>query len=156
MLRGRSAVVSTGATDDLQKARSSSGGFLKTLVGIEERDYSEHTAEIVDEEVWNRLDSSYERSKNILHERRAALKRIVKRLIDKEILDKAELKDLFQSEGVRKALPLARARSRIGGAGDLVSFATQPIKLAATAFQPLFASVLGLTQQESAVDSVCG
>ena len=139
MLGGRGAenivyhgVISTGASDDLQKATElarqmvtrfgmserlgnmtyglpPNQRFLKTLVGIEERDYSEHTAEIIDEEVRRLIDTCYERVRRILQERRPALERIVKRLIEKETLDESELKALLESEHATEPLPLARA-----------------------------------------------
>jgi cell division protease FtsH len=126
MLGGRGAehvvydgVISTGASDDLQKATElarqmvtrfgmsdrlgnmtyglpSNQKFLRTLAGVEERDYSEHTAEAIDEEVRSLIDSSYERVKNILQDRRTALERIVKRLIEKETLDESELKAVLE------------------------------------------------------------
>ena len=119
-------VISTGASDDLQKptelARQMitrfgmsdrlgnmtyglppNQKFLKSLVGMEERDYSEHTAEAIDAEVRNLLDSSYDRAESILHERRPALERIVKRLIEKESLDEGELNELLKT-GTKKQL----------------------------------------------------
>ena len=139
MLGGRCAenlvyngVISTGASDDLQKATElarqmatrfgmserlgnmtyglpPNQRFLKTLVGIEERDYSEQTAEAIDEEVRHLMDTSYERVKHILEERRPALERIVRRLIEKETLDESELKALLEPESAAEALQAARA-----------------------------------------------
>lgn len=139
MLGGRGAeylvyngVVSTGASDDLQRATElarqmvtrfgmserlgnmtyglpSNQRFLKILAGMEERDYSEQTAEAIDEEVRNLIDTSYERVKNILQERRAALERIVKRLIEKETLAESELKALLEPESAQKESSLAPA-----------------------------------------------
>ena len=138
MLGGRGAedlvydgIVSTGASDDLQKATElarqmvtrfgmserlgnmtyglpPNQRFLKTLAGVEERDYSEHTAEAIDEEVRSLIDSSYSRVTNILRQRRPALEAIVKRLIEKETLDESELKSLLEHEEGQKASPLAR------------------------------------------------
>lgn len=139
MLGGRGAeylvydgVVSTGASDDLQRATElarqmvtrfgmserlgnmtyglpPNQRFLKALAGIEERDYSEQTAEAIDQEVRHLIDSLYDRVKNILQERRPPLDRIVKRLIEKETLDETELKALLEPEAVPKEASLARA-----------------------------------------------
>ncbi|MGA8597561.1 MAG: ATP-dependent zinc metalloprotease FtsH [Bryobacteraceae bacterium] len=138
MLGGRGAedlvyegIVSTGASDDLQKATElarqmvtrfgmserlgnmtyglpPNQRFLKTLAGMEERDYSEHTAEAIDQEVRSLIDSSYSRVTNILRQRRHALEAIVKRLIEKETLDESELKSLLEHEEQPKAASLAR------------------------------------------------
>lgn len=128
MLGGRGAeytvydgVVSTGASDDLQRATElarqmvtrfgmserlgnmtyglpANQRFLKSLAGVEERDYSEQTAEVIDEEVRHLIDSLYDRVKNILREHRPALECIARRLVEKEILDESELRALLESE----------------------------------------------------------
>ena len=128
MLGGRSAenlvyngVVSTGASDDLQRATElarqmvtrfgmserlgnmtyglpANQRFLKTLAGMEERDYSEQTAEVIDEEVRHLIDSLYLRVNNVLQKNRPALERIVKGLMEKETLDEEELKALLKPE----------------------------------------------------------
>jgi cell division protease FtsH len=139
MLGGRGAeylvydgVVSTGASDDLQRATElarqmvtrfgmserlgnmtyglpSNARFLKTIIGMEERDYSEQTASTIDEEVRKLIDYSYARVKHILEERRPALERIVKRLLEKETLDENELKALLEPDTAPKEPPLVRA-----------------------------------------------
>jgi cell division protease FtsH len=128
MLGGRGAeytvydgVVSTGASDDLQRATElarqmvtrfgmserlgnmtyglpANQRFLRSLAGIEERDYSEQTAEVIDEEVRRLIDSLYDRVKNILREHRPALECIAGRLVEKETLDESELRALLESE----------------------------------------------------------
>ena len=137
MLGGRGAeylvydgVVSTGASDDLQRATelarqmvtrfgmserlgnmtygsAPNQRFLKTLAGMEERDYSERTAEAIDEEVRSLIDVSYGCVKKILEQRRPALERIVERLIEKETLDEAELTALLETAPTAKESSLA-------------------------------------------------
>jgi len=139
MLGGRGAeylvydgVVSTGASDDLQRATEvarqmatrfgmserlgnmtyglpPNQRFLKVLSGIEERDYSDRTAELIDEEVRHLIDSLYERVKKILEERGPALERIVKGLMEKETLDESELKALLNLDHVPASTLAARA-----------------------------------------------
>jgi cell division protease FtsH len=138
MLGGRGAedviydgVVSTGASDDLQRATElarqmvtrfgmsqrlgnmtyglpANQRFLKGIAGMEERDYSERTAQAIDEEVRNLLDTSYAAVKNILQQRRPDLERVVRRLIEKETLNEGELKDLLatQTTGVQETSTL--------------------------------------------------
>jgi len=72
--------------------------FLKALSGIEERDYSEQTAEVIDQEVRHLIDTLYDRVKKVLEERRPALERIVKGLIEKETLDEGELKAFLEPD----------------------------------------------------------
>ena len=139
MLGGRAAehlvyggVISTGASDDLQKATElarqmvtrfgmsdrlgnmtyglpPNQKFLKPLVGIEERDYSEHTAELIDEEVRTLIDSSYKRVEDILQVRRPALERIATRLMEKETLDERELKALLEPSEIPQEMTVTRA-----------------------------------------------
>jgi cell division protease FtsH len=126
MLGGRGAesliyngVVSTGASDDLQRATElarqmvtrfgmserlgnmtyglpSNQRFLKSLAGMEERDYSEQTAAAIDQEVRRLIDSSYAHVMEIMRYQRPALERIVDRLLEKETLDESELKAILQ------------------------------------------------------------
>jgi cell division protease FtsH len=132
MLGGRGAeylvydgVVSTGASDDLQRATElaremvarfgmsdrlgnmtyglpANQRFLRAMAGMEERDYSDRTAQAIDEEIRKLIDTSYDHVKKVLQENRAALERIVHRLIEKETLDEDELKALLEPEAAAK------------------------------------------------------
>ena len=126
MLGGRIAeeikyegVLSTGAADDLQKAselarqmvtRFGMSGrlgpvtygepvtsrFLRMPFASEERNYSERTAELIDDEVRALIDREYERVRRILEDRRKDLEIVVTELIKKESLDRAELEALLK------------------------------------------------------------
>ena len=132
MLGGRAAedlvyegVVSTGASDDLERATAlarqmvkrygmserlglitygqpQGSRFLETGFDMELRDYSERTAEEIDQEVRRMVNGLYEKVKSILSARRADLDRIVRRLMEKETLEEAELKAIL-AEGVEAA-----------------------------------------------------
>ncbi|HEX4231412.1 MAG TPA: ATP-dependent zinc metalloprotease FtsH [Bryobacteraceae bacterium] len=132
MLGGRGAeylvydgVISTGASDDLQRATElarqmitrfgmsdrlgnmtyglpPNQRFLRSVVGMEERDYSDRTAQVIDEEVRKLIDTSYDHMKNVLEENRPALERIVHRLIEKETLDEEDLKALLGPQATAK------------------------------------------------------
>jgi cell division protease FtsH len=132
MLGGRAAedlvyegVVSTGASDDLERATAlarqmvkrygmserlglitygqpQGSRFLETGFDMELRDYSERTAEEIDQEVRRLVNGLYEKVKSILSARRADLDRIVRRLMEKETLEEAELKAIL-AEGVEAA-----------------------------------------------------
>jgi cell division protease FtsH len=123
MLGGRAAeevvyegVISTGAANDLEKVselarqmvtrfgmsprlgslaygRSLASRFLDVPLG-EDRNYSDRTAEQIDEEVRRIVDNAYERVRRILEERRQDLERVVRELIRKETLSREELDKL--------------------------------------------------------------
>lgn len=61
----------------------------------ERRDYSEKTAEMIDKEIMNIIEDSYSRAKEILHEHRSSLEIIVKKLMEKETLEREEFEALF-------------------------------------------------------------
>jgi cell division protease FtsH len=128
MLGGRAAedlvyngVISTGASDDLQRATELArqmvkrfgmserlgnvtyghpmeSPFLKNRYTMEERDYSEKIAEEIDEEIRRIVDSLYAHVESILKQHRTGLDRVVEQLIQKETLDEGELKRLLNGE----------------------------------------------------------
>ena len=130
MLGGRAAeeiiyrgVISTGASDDLQRASElirqmvtrfgmsdrlgnltygtqRSSQFLRSTFTSEEQNYSEKTSEAIDDEVRRIGDELYDRAKSILLSRRAELERIAKELIQKETLDRHQLELLLQQTPV--------------------------------------------------------
>jgi cell division protease FtsH len=125
MLGGRGAedlryegVVSTGASDDLQRASElarqmvtqygMSGQlgnltygtplnqrFLGGPFADSARNYSERTAQQIDDEVRSLIDTTYARVRRILEQRRDDLERIAAELVRKETLDRAELEKLI-------------------------------------------------------------
>jgi cell division protease FtsH len=125
MLGGRAAeaieydgVVSTGAADDLEKAtelaremvmrfgmsrrlgpltygHALANRFLRMPFVPEERNYSERTAQAIDDEIRLLMDRQYERVMHVLEEHRDPLKAIVDHLIQKETLERAELESLM-------------------------------------------------------------
>jgi len=124
MLGGRAAeeVIfgesSTGAKNDLEKATGvaismvKAYGMSKTLGPLsydrgrplfleapwsQPKDYSEETARKIDEEVKAIIGESYEKAKSILIERIEKLKSIASILLDKEIIEGDELKELLKT-----------------------------------------------------------
>ncbi len=71
------------------------------------RDYSEHTAVAIDEEVRKFVLQGYDRAKGILSENRDALIRIAEALLERESLDAAEIKLLMAGQ------PLEERRSKV-------------------------------------------
>jgi cell division protease FtsH len=109
--------VSNGATSDLERCtqlarrmvtqfgmsrlgricyhEQAGPGFLGVF-GEHERQYSEETAREIDLEVKKIIDDSTEEVRAILVSRRAALEAIAHRLIEKEVIDGGELRDLLE------------------------------------------------------------
>jgi len=128
MMGGRAAeesvyngVISTGAGDDLQRASElmrqmvmrfgmsdrlghltygppHSAQFLRFPFMTEERNYSEQTAQAIDDEVRRISDRLYLRAKTILTSRRTELERIAHELILKETLDRSQIELLLLPE----------------------------------------------------------
>ena len=125
MMGGRAAeeiifhgVISTGASDDLQRASElirqmvtrfgmnerlghltygtqHNKQFLRSTFSTEDRNYSEKTSEEIDDEVRRIADERYERARTILTSRKAELERIGRELIQKETLDRHQLELLL-------------------------------------------------------------
>jgi cell division protease FtsH len=62
--------------------------------GARERAYSDETATVIDDEVRAIVHSVFERTLQIIRDRRDLLERTARRLLEKETLDEAELQDL--------------------------------------------------------------
>jgi cell division protease FtsH len=133
MLGGRAAEeitfhgeISTGAANDLERAselarqmvtrfgmserlgnltygKPVSGRFLQSPFAAEERNYSERTAELIDDEVQRLISETYEVSRSILTSRQAQLERIAQELIQKETLDRAQLDQLLNEAPIPAA-----------------------------------------------------
>jgi cell division protease FtsH len=118
LLGGRAAeeiryrgVISTGAANDLDRAselarqmvtrfgmshqlgkltygRQLLSPFLKSVFPNEERNYSEDTARMIDEESKRILESAYQRAEGIVREHEDELARVVAELIRKEMLSR--------------------------------------------------------------------
>jgi len=65
----------------------------------EQRDYSDKTAQEIDEEVHNIIQRAYNTAKKILTKNKAKLKEIAEQLIAHETLEEEEINKLF--EGLR-------------------------------------------------------
>jgi len=60
----------------------------------EEKNYSDETARLIDEEVKRIVDESYKKAKKILTERKDKLILLAERLLEKEVLDDKEVKEI--------------------------------------------------------------
>jgi cell division protease FtsH len=70
------------------------------------RDYSEATAIQIDEEVRKMVSAGYERAKTVLTENRETLEKIARALIEREVLDAAEIKMLVDGQDLPPLKPL--------------------------------------------------
>jgi cell division protease FtsH len=117
--------VTTGASNDLQQVarvarqmitrfgmseklgpvalgRQQGNMFLGRDIAAE-RDFSEETAAIIDEEVRTLVDQAYTRAKQVLVENRAVLDKLAKMLVEKETVDAEELQELLTTNPVKMA-----------------------------------------------------
>jgi len=114
--------VTTGAANDLQQVarvarqmvmrfgmsdrvgqvslgRSQGGMFLGREIAME-RDFSEETAALIDEEVRLLVDAAYKQAKQVLTSNRALLDKLAQMLVEKETVDAEELQNLLDSHEV--------------------------------------------------------
>lgn len=117
--------VTTGASNDLQQVtrvarqmitrfgmsdrlgpvalgRQQGNVFLGRDI-MSERDFSEETAAIIDEEVRQLVDVAYDRAKRVLIENRQILDQLAEMLIEKETVDSEELQELLANSDVKVA-----------------------------------------------------
>ncbi|MBU1905529.1 MAG: ATP-dependent zinc metalloprotease FtsH, partial [Candidatus Omnitrophica bacterium] len=71
--------------------------FLGKELG-EEKNYSEETARIIDEEVKKIIDEAYDKTKGLLEKNMNKLKTLSDKLLEKEVMDGEEVKSLLEME----------------------------------------------------------
>jgi cell division protease FtsH len=117
--------ISTGAHDDLNRATETARQMVTRLgmseklgamtfgrqqsprylegMGVEERTYSEQTAQAIDAEVRAILDAQHRRAASILTEKRDLLERMTRRLLEVETLDRADIETLVSAPSIAAA-----------------------------------------------------
>jgi cell division protease FtsH len=106
--------VSTGAQNDLQRATDIVGnmvteygmserlglraypreprpGYLEGFGAPREREFSEQTAQGIDEEMARLLDEAHQRVRSIIEQKKGLLERLAKVLLEREVLEGEEL-----------------------------------------------------------------
>ncbi len=104
--------ISTGAQNDLERITKLAYGMV-TIYGMNSKvgnvsfnnfsqdefsmgkPYSEKTAELIDVEVRGIIDSAYQRTRNLLVEKREQLEILAQKLLEKEVLFQQDLEDLL-------------------------------------------------------------
>ncbi|MCS6991884.1 MAG: ATP-dependent zinc metalloprotease FtsH [Chitinophagales bacterium] len=103
--------ISTGAQNDLERITKMAYAMV-AIYGMNERlgnvsfydpqqeytfqkPYSEETAKLIDEEVRSLINKAYERTKNLLTEKRESLERLAQALLQKEILFQQDIEELI-------------------------------------------------------------
>lgn len=117
--------VTTGASNDLQQVarvarqmvtrygmseklgpvalgRQQGNMFLGRDIAAE-RDFSEETAAMIDDEVKRLVDAAYRCAKDVLTSNRAVLDKLASMLVDKETVDAEELQELLETSDVKMA-----------------------------------------------------
>ncbi len=103
--------ISTGALSDLERITKLSYAMVK-IYGMNgkvgnvsfydpqgeyqfNKPYSDTTAELIDEEVRNMVDRVYQRTKDLLNEKREGLENIANKLLEKEVLFQSDLEEIL-------------------------------------------------------------
>jgi AFG3 family protein len=102
--------ISTGAQNDLDQITKIAYSMV-SVFGMNEqvgnvsfhgmgqdqfnKPYSEHTAQMIDDQVRQIIDIQYERAKKLLTDKRDALEKLARRLLEKEVLLKSDVEHLI-------------------------------------------------------------
>ena len=103
----RAMVTQFGMSDDLGAVHYDAprrSAFLDIQMGPERGAYGEETAQRIDSEIKRLLDDAHDRARQLIADRRHLLETITRRLLEKEVIEGSELKELIaQAEelGVR-------------------------------------------------------
>lgn len=60
-----------------------------------DKPYSEHTSQIIDQEVRDMVNEAYERTMTLLSDKRDAIEKVAQRLLEKEVLSRADMIELL-------------------------------------------------------------
>ncbi len=114
--------ISTGAQNDLQQI-TRIGYAMVTVYGMNDKvgnisfydpqadnsftkPYSEETAKLIDEEVRKLIDAAYERTKNLLIEKKAQVELLAEALLEKEVLFQSDVEALIGPRPYEEKKPL--------------------------------------------------
>jgi cell division protease FtsH len=72
--------------------------FLETMMPPGSKDYSEATAQEIDREVAALVDRAHRRARDVLEKERAVLEKAARILLEKEVLEGEELREILNSQ----------------------------------------------------------
>ncbi|HMV26234.1 MAG TPA: ATP-dependent zinc metalloprotease FtsH [bacterium] len=88
-------VTMYGMSDKLGNLSFTEQGRENFLGGVNMKPYSEETAKLIDAEVKSIVDMAYEKTKQLLIDRREELEALTQRLLEKEVLDKKQIEEIL-------------------------------------------------------------
>ena len=88
-------VTMYGMSDKLGNLSFTEQGRENFLGGVNMKPYSEETAKLIDAEVKSIVDMAYEKTKQLLIDRREKLEALTQRLLEKEVLDKKQIEEIL-------------------------------------------------------------
>ena len=71
--------------------------YLLGADDVRDRNHSEQTAREIDQEIKRIIEESLEKTRHILNTRRKALVAVAERLMEKEVIDTAELREIVEA-----------------------------------------------------------
>ena len=123
--------ISTGALSDLEKVTKQARAMV-TIYGLSEKignityydssgqndysftkPYSEQTAELIDKEISNIIETQYQRAIKILEENKDKLTELAEVLLEKEVIFKDNLEKIFGKRAFEKEEPLKKASETV-------------------------------------------
>jgi cell division protease FtsH len=79
--------------------------FLEAIMPPGTKDYSEATAQEIDQEVSNLIERAHRRAREILEQRRETLEKVAQVLLDKEVIEGDELRQFLNSHPDNQSSP---------------------------------------------------
>lgn len=93
-------VTMYGMSEKLGNVSFTDNSQQNFLGGVNMKPYSEDTARVIDAEVKRIIDDAYQKTKNLLNEKRDKLEELAKQLLAKEVLDKKAIEEILGEKPV--------------------------------------------------------